>query len=126
MRRKGLLTKAFRQMSIDKDREVKLSQLLLAINAVLASLQAVAPIMDSESGTMLYHGTEEEVLQPFSNVSVTMSARCWLRSILLRFGFGFDAAAALGAAVAVACRISSHNHLYCGASTLGILILLYT
>ena len=70
MRRKGLLTKAFRQMSIDKDREVKLSQLLLAINAVLASLQAVAPIMDSESGTMLYHGTEEEVLRPLSTAFV--------------------------------------------------------
>ena len=59
--RKGLLTKAFRQMSIDKDREVKLSQLLLSINAVLAEMQARAPFMHPDTGEMVYHGSEQQV-----------------------------------------------------------------
>lgn len=61
MLRKGLLTKAFRQMSIDKDREVKLSQLLLSINAVLAEMQARAPFMHQDTGEMVYHGSEQQV-----------------------------------------------------------------
>ena len=59
--RKGLLTAAFRQRSIDQDRQVKLNQLLLATNAVLAELETRAPIMDTQTGEMVYRGTEEEV-----------------------------------------------------------------
>ena len=62
MSRKGLLTAAFRQeKAIDQDRSVKANQLMLAVNAVLAELESRAPIMDTQSGEMLYYGTEQEV-----------------------------------------------------------------